>query len=115
MFNATRAAMDSDGTPTDIARAAVREAAATIPADEKEDLAKELYKEATGRFPQNSSDRKAVYVGGFTLVGFIFLLTAALAALGMWRTADVPSWMSTLATALGSATLGGLFGYSRQG
>lgn len=114
MFDSTRAAMDAAESPTEVAKAAVREATATVPEDQKEDLALELYKAATGRFPQKSSDRRAVYVGGFVLVGFIFLLTTAMATIVVLDDKSVPEWLSTLATALGSATLGGLFGYSRQ-
>ena len=43
---------------------------------EKEALARALYKEATGRFPQDSSDWRTVYTAGFVLVGIVFLATA---------------------------------------
>ena len=100
----------------ELARAAAKDAAAGAQTQaEKETLGLELYKEATGRFPQISSDRRAVYVGGFVLVGIVFVVTAALALVLVLDGKAVPEWMSTLATALGSGVIGGLFGYARQG
>lgn len=68
-----------------------------------------LYKEATGRFPQDSSDRRAVYLGGFVLVGIVFLgiITVAIILGVNDKTVPEPFW--TVATALGSGVIGGLF------
>lgn len=48
-------------------------------------------------------------------MGLIFLVTAALALFLVLNDKGVPEWMSTLATALGSGIIGGLFGYAKQG
>lgn len=80
----------------------------------KEALGLALYKEATGRFPQDSSDRRWVYIGGFVLVGFVFVVTAGLALVLVLNDKAVPEWSSTLATALISGVIGGLFGYAKQ-
>ena len=99
----------------EVARVAARAASETAQTDtEREALARDLYKEATGRFPQDSSDRRAVYLAGFVLVGISFVAVLLLAAFGMNQGNEVPEWISVLATALVSGVIGGLFGYARQ-
>lgn len=107
----------ADSAPADeVAKAAVKDAVATATTEaEKEALALALYKEATGRFPQDSSDRRAVYTGAFWLVGVVFVTTAVLAAVLVLNDKSVPDWMSVLATAAISGLVGGLFGYAQQG
>ncbi len=53
-----------------------------------------------------------MYLGGYALVGVIFVVT--IAAVVLMGSTGVPEWMSTLATALGSGIIGGLFGYAKQ-
>lgn len=97
-----------------LANAAVKDAIdGASTEEEKEALALELFREATG-FPQASSDRRAVFTGGFWLVGIVFLVTAGLAVVLILNDKEVPDWLSTFATALVSAVLGGLFGYAKQ-
>ena len=62
-------------------------------------------------FPQRSSDRRAVFIGGLLLVAFVFAVTAVAGV----TAGDVPEWLPTLATALASGVIGGLFGLARQG
>lgn len=115
MASLAQQALDNSAPSADVAKAAVKDAVAGAESDaEKEALALQLFKEATGRFPQDSSDRRAVYMGGFILVGLVFLVTAALALVLVLDDKSVPDWMSTLATALISGVVGGLFGYARQ-
>lgn len=115
MGTLAQAAIQSDAPPAEVAKAAVKDAVARADTQaEKEALALALYKEATGRFPQDSSDRKAVYQGGFVLVGLIFVGTVVLALLLVLDDKSVPEWMAALATALGSGIIGGLFGYAKQ-
>ncbi|MEP1126312.1 MAG: hypothetical protein ABJH68_20715 [Ilumatobacter sp.] len=115
MTTLTEAAIASSASPDEVAKAAVKDAVAEAGSQaEKDALALSLYKEATGRFPQDSSDRKAVYFGGFILVGLVFLVTAALALILVLDDKSVPDWMATLATALVSGVVGGLFGYAKQ-
>lgn len=102
--------------PQEVARVAMKEAIVAAGSEaEKENLAASLYKDATGRFPQNSMDRKTVYVGGFWLAGCVFLLTMALVFGLVLAGKPVPDWIGTLATALASGVIGGLFGYAQQG
>ncbi len=116
MASLARAAMESDAPPEDVAKAAVKDAVAGAQTQaEKEALALALYKEATGRFPQDSSDRRSVYQGGFILVGVIFVATVVAAVVVLLNGGEIPEWLSTLATALGSGIIGGLFGYAKQG
>lgn len=116
MATLAESAIQNNAPPEQVAKAAVKDAVAGASTEaEKQALALDLYKEATGRFPQDSSDRKAVYQGGFILVGLIFVVTAGLVLYAMANAGGVPEWMSTLATALGSGIIGGLFGYAKQG
>jgi hypothetical protein len=114
MATLVQSAIERAAPPEDVAKAAVQDAVAGQSPAEKEALALALYKEATGRFPQDSSDRRLVYISGFVLVGVIFVVTAALTALLVMNGNSVPEWTSTLATALGSGIIGGLFGYAKQ-
>lgn len=116
MANLAQAAIANSASADDVAKAAVKDAVAEAStAEEKEALGAALYKEATGRFPQSSYDRKVVYMGGFVLVGVVFIVTAALAALVLLNDKLVPDWIGILATALVSGVVGGLFGYAKQG
>ena len=109
-------AIERQATALDIAKAAVQDAAAGATTEaEKEALALALYKDATGRFPQDSSDRRAVYLGGFVLVGIVFLGIIAVAIVLGINNKTVPDPFWTVATALGSGVIGGLFGYAKQG
>ena len=109
------AAIISSAGPGEVAKAAVRDAVAAAPTDEeKEALAVQLFKLATGRFPQESSDRRAVYQGGMLLVGVVFLTTALVTMALVLDDKEVPEWLATVATALGSGIIGGLFGYAKQ-
>lgn len=109
-------AIADQASSAEVAKAAVKDAVAEAGSQaEKDALALALYKEATGRFPQESSDRRAVYLGGFTLVGIVFAITAAVALVLVLSDKAVPDWVSTLATALVSGVVGGLFGYAKQG
>ncbi len=111
-----QAAIDSSAPPQEVAKAAVQDAVAAAETDaEKEALALQLFKEATGRFPQESSDRRSVYLGGFLLVGLVFLTTALVAMFLVLDDKEVPESLATLGTALGSGIVGGLFGYAKQG
>lgn len=115
MASLVQQAIENSAPSADVAKAAVKDAVAGAQSDaEKEALALQLFKEATGRFPQDSSDRRAVYMGGFILVGLVFVVTSALALVLVLDDKSVPDWMSTLATALISGVIGGLFGYARQ-
>lgn len=108
-------AIANQAPKADVAKAAVKDAVSGAQSEaEKEALALSLYKEATGRFPQDSSDRKSVYLGGFLLVGVIFALTIVAAVILVLKDKSVPDWLSTLSTGLGSAIVGGLFGYAKQ-
>jgi hypothetical protein len=116
MATLTEQAINESAPSAEVAKAAVKDAVAGAQSDaEKEALGLALYKEATGRFPQDSSDRRAVYTGGFVLVGLIFVVTAALTLILVLGNRSVPEWISTLATALASGVIGGLFGYAKQG
>lgn len=65
MATLAQAALERNAPAGDVAKAAVQDAVAGAQTQaEKEALALQLYKEATGRFPQDSSDRRAVYTGG---------------------------------------------------
>ena len=115
MTSLTESAIAAQHSSNEIAKAALKDALQDAGSDaEKEALAKELYKEATGRFPQDSSDRKGVYIGGFVLVGFIFFILAALVAVLLLKDKTVPESLWTLSTALASGIVGGLFGYAKQ-
>lgn len=108
-------ALQENAEPKDVATAAVKEAIAGADSEaEKEALALSLYKEATGRFPQDSSDRKAVYVGGFLLVGIIVLLVLVALIIVLLKDKTMPDALWVLATAVTSGVLGGLFGYAKQ-
>jgi len=109
-------AIKAAASSEEVATAAVKDAVAGATSEaEKEALALSLYKEATGRFPQDSADRRSVYLGGFWLVAMVFVVTAAVAVVLILNDKSVPDWLSTLATALGSGIIGGLFGYAKQG
>jgi hypothetical protein len=111
-----QSAIQENAAPDEVAKAAAKDATAAAKSQaEKDALALALYKEASGRFPQDSSDRKAVYTGGFVLVGVIFVLTMVVVVLLILAGKAVPEGMSILATALGSGIIGGLFGYAKQG
>ena len=108
-------AIEANRPSDDVAKAATKDAVASINSEaEKEALALALYKEATGRFPQDSSDRRSVYMGGFILVGLIFLVMAVLVAILLLENKTVPDSLWTMSTALVSGVVGGLFGYAKQ-
>ena len=108
-------AIDNDKSIDEVAKAAVQDAAESASSEqEKEDLAVALYKEATGRFPQNSNDRRAVYDGAFMLLGGVFALVVIAATTIVLLGKSVPESLSILATALVSGVVGGLFGYAKQ-
>lgn len=115
MGNLAKAAIERSEPADKVAKAAVKDAVAAATTEkEKEDLAVALYKEATGRFPQESSDRKSVYQWGFGLVGVVFAVLAVVVVVLVSDDKLVPDSMATLATALISGTIGGLFGYAKQ-
>jgi hypothetical protein len=114
-MNLTQTALENAAPAEEVAKAAVKDAVAGAATDtEKEALGLALYKEATGRFPQDSSDRRAVYTGGFVLLGVVFLISAALVAVVVLSEKTVPDWLAVLATALVSGLVGGLFGFAKQ-
>lgn len=115
MATRVEAAITGGAAVDDVAKAAVKDAIDAAPTEEaKKDLALELYKEATGRFPQESSDRRIVFLGGFVLVGVVFVVLAVVAVILVSDDKSVPDSLSTLATALVSGMLGGLLGYAQQ-
>ena len=77
------------------------------PTSRRRRLPRDLYKEATGRFPQASSDRKEVFVRGFWLVGAVFVATLGFALTLLLADKAVPDWTSVFATAIGSGVIGG--------
>lgn len=108
-------AISENQSPDDIARAAARDAASAAANDaQKEALALALYKEATGRFPQDSRDRRAVFIGGYVLVAVVFIVLIVPVVVLQLNDKTLSSSITTLATALISAVLGGLFGYAKQ-
>lgn len=116
MGTLAEAAIANAEPSAEVAKAAVKDAVAGAASDaEREALALALFKEATGRFPQDSSDRRAVFIGGFVLVGVVFVATVVLALVLILNNKDAPEWLSTMATALASGIIGGLFGYAKQG
>ena len=116
MAGLAQAAIANSDTSEEVAKAAVKDAVAGATTDaEREALALALYKEATGRFPQDSSDRRAVYTGGFALAGIVFVVTAAAAVALVLDGKQLPDSLTVLATALISGVIGGLFGYAKQG
>ena len=114
-MNQVQKAIGSNLSTDEVAKAAVRDAVEGASSDqEKEALALALYKEATGRFPQGSSDRRAVYTGGFVLVGVVFLVIAVAVVVLALNKTTIPESLTVLATALVSGVIGGLFGYAQQ-
>lgn len=108
-------AIQSSATKEEVAIAAVQDALEGATSDkEKEALALTLYKEATGRFPQDSSDRRAVYTGGFWLLGIVFVASAVVTISLVLFDKTVPDSVTVLATVLVSGVIGGLFGYAKQ-
>lgn len=111
----TQDALAKSAPTNEVAKAAAQDASAETQSDaEKEALGLALYNAATGRFPQDSSDRKTVYLGAFVLVGTVFVLTAILVIVLVLKGKTVPDWIPTLVTALTSGVIGGLFGYAKQ-
>lgn len=49
------------------------------------------------------------------MVGIVFLILATLAVVLLLNNKSIPDSMATLATALISGVIGGLFGYAKQG
>ena len=116
MASLTQAAIENQEPADEVAKAAVKEAASAASTDtEREALALTLYKEATGRFPQDSSDRRAVYTGGYWLVGGVFAAALAAAVFLVIEGKPIPEFVSILATAVTSGVIGGLFGFAKQG
>lgn len=115
MSTLAQAAIDAAEPSDVVAKAAAKDAAAGAgTAAEKEALGLALYREATGRFPQDSSDRRAVYIGGLILVGLIIVIVGSLALILTLEDKELPEAVVTLATALASGIIGGLFGYAKQ-
>ncbi len=108
-------AIANNETKLEVAKAAVKDVVENASTnEEKEKLAVTLYKEATGRFPQDSSDRLAVYTGGFWLLGIVFAIIVAATVAIVLNNKTVPEALTILATALVSGVVGGLFGYAKQ-
>jgi hypothetical protein len=114
-MNRVQSAVNSKVSAEEVAKAAVQDAVESATSEkEKEALALALYKEATGRFPQDSSDRRAVYTGGFWLLGSVFVVIAGVTIWLVLQDKAVPESVMVLATALVSGVIGGLFGYAKQ-
>ena len=55
-----------------------------------------------------------MYIGGFVLVGLVFLVIAVVAVVFGFIDKTIDGPLAVLATALISGVLGGLFGYAKQ-
>jgi len=112
----TAEAIQNNEDSTGVLKAAADEAAENVGTrQDAESLAVEVYEKLAGRtFPQRSADRRAVYVGGMILIGSVFALTLLTVTLLALNDKVVPESIWTIATALGTGVLGGLFGYAQQ-
>lgn len=108
-------AIRNSAPPDVVAKAAAQDAAAAAPTQaEKDALAVQLYKEVSGRFPQDSSDRRAVFIGAFWLAGAILFFSLVFAGVLLLNNKVVPDSVYVLATAGVSGVIGGIFGYAKQ-
>lgn len=102
------AAVEAAATPTEKKEAA-KEAVNSLPEKERQEFVKSL-------FPQESKDRRAVFIAGFIVAGVVALVLAGI-AWGIASTADsseLASSVIVLATGFSSAILGGLVGAYRS-